>query len=178
MTDDRKRKKQDNFVLIGFMGCGKTTVGIKLSYLLKRTFADTDKMIEDREGRSISDIFASEGEDAFRNKETELLADLAGSLQGKILSVGGGIVLRPQNRELLKQIGTVVYLRVRPETVYSRLEGDDTRPLLRCEDPLSRITDLLEERKAVYEAVADLVIDADGLSVEQVALRIIKESEA
>lgn len=166
--------KQDNFVLIGFMGSGKTSVGIRLSYLLKRVFADTDKMIEDMEGKSISDIFATEGEGAFRDKETQLLRELTGSLHGKILSVGGGTPLREENRRLLKQIGTVIYLRIRPETVYVRLQDDHTRPLLQCENPLERITTLLEQRQEIYEDAADIVVDVDGLDMEEVIAAILE----
>ncbi len=157
-----------NLVLIGFMGSGKTSVGVRLSYLQKCDIVDTDKLIEDREGKSISEIFATEGEEAFRDKETKLLKELAGSLHGKILSVGGGTPIREENRRLLKQIGTVVYLRICPETVYERLKGDNTRPLLQCENPLERIAALLAGRREVYEDAADVVVDVDGLAMEEV----------
>lgn len=166
--------KQDNYVLIGFMGSGKTSVGVRLSYLLKRTFADTDKMIEDREGKSISEIFATEGEAAFRDKETQLLLELRSGFCGNILSVGGGTPLREENRKLLKQLGTVIYLRIRPETVYKRLQGDTKRPLLQCDNPLERITKLLEQRKDVYEDAADIVVDVDGLDMEEVISLIMQ----
>lgn len=166
--------KQDNYVLIGFMGSGKTSVGVRLSYLLKRAFADTDKMIEEREGKSISEIFATEGEAAFRDKETQLLSELTKSFRGKVLSVGGGTPLREENRKLLKQLGTVIYLRIRPETVYKRLQGDTTRPLLQCDNPLERIATLLEQRKEIYEDAADIVVDVDGLDMEEVISAIIQ----
>ncbi|MBR6615562.1 MAG: shikimate kinase, partial [Lachnospiraceae bacterium] len=105
-------------VLIGFMGSGKTSVGIELSYVLRRTFSDTDTMIECREGRRIREIFETNGEGFFREKETQLLRELSTSLHDKILSVGGGTPIREENAELLRQIGTVIYLRIRPETVY------------------------------------------------------------
>ncbi|MBR5248152.1 MAG: shikimate dehydrogenase [Lachnospiraceae bacterium] len=157
-----------NLVMMGFMGSGKTSVGMELSYLRKSVFVDTDQMIEEREGKSISEIFATEGEEAFRDKETKLLKELAGSLHGKILSVGGGTPLREENRRLLKEIGTVIYLRICPETVYERLKSDNTRPLLQCENPLERICALLEQRKEVYEDAADVVVDVDGLTMEEV----------
>ena len=174
-----QKRTQDNgkgnIVLIGFMGSGKTTVGIRLSYIMKQAIEDTDKMIEKREGKTISAIFAEEGEAAFREKETALLKELTGTFHHKILSVGGGTPLREENRKLLKQIGTVVYLRIRPETVYERLKEDDTRPLLRCEDPLERITGLLNQRKDIYEAAADIVVDVDGLDMEEVVSGILTE---
>lgn len=174
-----QKRTQDNgkgnIVLIGFMGSGKTTVGIRLSYIMKQAIEDTDKMIEKREGKTISAIFAEEGEAAFREKETALLKELTGTFHHKILSVGGGTPLREENRKLLKQIGTVVYLRIRPETVYERLKEDDTRPLLRCEDPLERITGLLNQRKDIYEEAADIVVDVDGLDMEEVVSGILTE---
>lgn len=157
-----------NVVLIGFMGSGKTTTGIKLSYRFRRVVEDTDKLIEKKQGRSISDIFAAEGEEYFRKLETQLLRDLKESRTEKIISVGGGTPVREENRPLLKELGTVVYLRIRPETVYERLKEDTTRPLLQGEDPQSRIRTLLEARKEAYESCADLIIDVDDKNTEQI----------
>lgn len=170
----KRLDKRDNLILIGFMGSGKTSTGIRLSYLMRCAFADTDKMIEAREKKSVSDIFAEEGEAGFRKKETQLLLELAGNLQGKILAAGGGTPLLEENRRLLKQIGTVVYLRIRPETVFERLKGDDTRPLLQCDDPFARICELMELRSALYEAASDVTVDVDGRSVEEVAAEILE----
>lgn len=170
-------KQGQNLVLIGFMGSGKTSVGLKLSYRLRMAVEDTDKLIERREGRSISDIFASDGEAYFRQQETELLKELADKSRGKIYSVGGGTPVRPENRDLLKRLGTVVYLRIRPETVYERLKNDITRPLLQCDDPLKRITELLEQRREAYEACADFVIDVDGMDIESILKKITEETD-
>lgn len=165
-----------NLVLTGFMGSGKTSLGIRLSYRLKVPVEDTDKLIERREGRSISDIFAVDGEAYFRRKETELLAELAEKRQNvKIYSVGGGTPVNAENWKLLKRLGTVVWLRVKPETVYERLKGDTTRPLLQCEDPLSRIRELLESRREAYASCADIVVDVDGLKMEEVLQKIEEE---
>lgn len=160
--------KQGNIVLTGFMGCGKTTVGLRLSYRLRTPVEDTDKLIERREGRSISDIFASEGETYFRELETELLRELAKKNYSCIYSTGGGTPVRPCNRELLKRLGSVIYLRVRPETVYERLKGDMSRPLLQCENPLERIRELMDSRREAYEAGADIILDVDGLETGEV----------
>lgn len=162
------RGKKDNIILIGFMGSGKTTTGISLSYRLQCTLSDTDKMIEKREGRSISEIFAAEGEDYFREKETELLRKLGEERARQIFSVGGGTPLRAENRKLLSGLGTVVYLKVSPETVYERLKGDTTRPLLRGEDPMERIRTLLGEREEIYTEAADIVVTADGKKLAQI----------
>ena len=161
-----------NIVLIGFMGSGKTTVGIKLSYKLHMPVEDTDKLIERRQGKSISDIFAEEGEEAFRRMETALLQEIAGRDYGRILSVGGGTPVRQENRKLLRACGTVVYLRARAETIFERLQGDTTRPLLQCEDPLGRIRELLAERGSAYEECADIVVDVDGCPIETILARI------
>ena len=157
-----------NLILIGFMGSGKTSVGLKLSYRLQTPVEDTDKLIEQREGRTISEIFAREGEEYFREAETALLKEIKERTYARIISVGGGTPVRPQNRELLKQCGTVVYLRVRPETVYERLKNDTTKPLLQCEDPLNKIKTLLEARKDAYEECADIVIDVDECNTDQI----------
>ena len=168
-------KSGKNLILIGFMGSGKTSVGLKLSYRLRMPVEDTDKLIERREGRSISEIFAEEGEEAFRKKETALLCDLTEKKQRVIYSVGGGTPIRPENREILKRLGTVVYLRIRPETVYERLKGDTTRPLLQCENPLQRIRELMESRKDAYTDCADVIVDVDNLDMECILNKICKE---
>ena len=160
--------KIKNVVLIGFMGCGKSTVGIKLSYRLRRVVEDTDKLIERRQKRSISDIFAVEGEVYFRDLETQTLKDLTADKECKIISVGGGTPVREENRKLLKQLGTVVYLRVQPETVCERLKGDTTRPLLQGDNPEEKVRTLMESRKDAYESCADLIIDVDDKDVVQI----------
>ena len=163
-----------NLVLIGFMGSGKTSIGVRLSYRLKLTVEDTDKLIERRENKKINDIFAQEGEASFRRKETELLRELAEKRQVlRIYSVGGGTPVDPKNRPLLKQLGTVIWLRVRPETVYERLKHDSTRPLLQCEDPQSRIRELMEARREAYEACADIVVDVDDMDMEDILETIL-----
>ena len=167
-----------NLVLIGFMGSGKTSVGVKLSYRMKLTVEDTDKLIERRENKKISDIFAREGEACFRRKETELLRELSEKRQARrIYSVGGGTPVDPKNRPLLKRLGTVIWLRVRPETVYERLKYDTTRPLLQCEDPQGRIRELMEERREAYKDCADIVVDVDDKDMEDILEIIIRELE-
>lgn len=153
--------RKENVILIGFMGSGKSTVGIALSYRLQCVLTDTDKMIERKEGRSISEIFASEGEAYFRQKETELLEKLKKEKGKQIFSVGGGTPLRPENRKLLRELGTVVYLKASPETVYERLRGDTTRPLLQGDDPMGKIKRLLGERGEIYREAADIIVETD-----------------
>lgn len=163
-----------NIVLIGFMGSGKTTVGQALSVKCGREFLDTDALIEANEGRKISEIFAKEGEAHFRKLEYAVLNNLT-EAKDKIISTGGGIVTYPDNRGLLKKAGKVVYLRVKPETVVKRLEGDESRPLLMGDDKLSKVENLLSSRKAMYEEAADIIIDVDYLLVEETVGLIVKD---
>lgn len=163
-----------NVILIGFMGCGKTTVGLRLSYRLRRTVIDTDKEIEKEEKRSISDIFAVEGEACFRDKETECLRKLLENRENRIISAGGGLPLREENRKLLRELGQVFYLRAKAETIYERVKFDTSRPLLQVEDPQAKIRMLLRERDSCYRDAADVVIDVDGKEFEE----IIDEIEA
>lgn len=166
-----------HIILEGFMGSGKTTVGIRLSYKMSMTVADTDKLIEHGKHKTISEIFAADGEEAFRQMETECLKKLAEQKTAQIISLGGGVPVRKRNRDILKTLGMVVYLRAKPETIYARIKNDTSRPLLQCDDPLVRIRTLMAERGAAYEEAADVVIDTDELSMEQVLAEIIREAE-
>ena len=162
-------RKEEHVILIGFMGSGKSSTGVALSYRLQRTVLDTDKLIEKQEGRSISEIFRKEGEAYFRERETALLRELKKEKAKQIFSTGGGMPLREENRALLSELGTVVYLSVSPETVYERLKGDTTRPLLQGDNPLQKIKTLLAEREEFYRQAADMVIRSDGKNTTQVA---------
>ena len=119
-----------NILLIGFMGTGKSTISRRLHKLLEMKEIDTDALIASREGMSISDIFATKGEEAFRNMETELLRELKNE-RNLIISCGGGMALRDENAEIMKEAGTVVWLTAKPETILKRVEHDESRPLLR-----------------------------------------------
>ena len=163
-----------NIILEGFMGSGKTTVSEILSDKLDLELLDTDEAIVEAEGRSINEIFAEDGEETFRCMETDLLEMIVSEHLGEmVISLGGGLPLREENRDLLKKAGKVVFLRTTPETVYERLEGDSTRPLLQGDDPKSRIKELLEDRKERYEAAADIIVDTDGKTPEEIAKEII-----
>lgn len=169
--------RKDNIVLIGFMGSGKSTVGIGLSYKLQRALLDTDKEIEKQEGKSVSAIFAEKGEASFREKETELLKKLKEERASRIFSVGGGTPLREENRKLLQELGVIIYLKVSPETVYERLKEDETRPLLRGENPMEKIRKLLYEREGVYRNAANIVVAADGKTPAQIVTEIVERLE-
>ena len=163
-----------NVILIGFMGCGKSSVAVKLSYRMKQAMSDTDKLIEKKQGKTITEIFAQDGEASFRNMETEILRSLKETAKNQIISVGGGLPVKEENRTLMKEIGKVVYLRAKPETLYERVKDDTNRPLLQCEDPLQKIRTLLEERKDAYEAAADLIVDVDDKNFGQILYEIEK----
>lgn len=167
----------NNIVLVGYMGSGKTTIGIRLSYRMKQTLLDTDKEIEREQKRSISAIFSEDGEEAFRQMETEYLKKLVSEKQAHIISTGGGMVLREENRRLLKEIGTVIFLRATPETIWNRLKADTTRPLLQTEDPKTRIREMIHNRNAAYEASAHAIIDVDNLDYEQIMDKIMRIME-
>ena len=161
-----------NLILCGMMGCGKTTIGRKLSDLTGRVWQDTDDLIAEKYGK-IADIFARFGETRFREMETEMIKALADK-DGLVLSTGGGLVLKDENVALLKQKGKIVYLRAQLETLVERLGQDRQRPLLHSEESLSaRLTDLLDVRAPVYERVADFVVDVDNKSPEEIATEIL-----
>lgn len=163
-----------NVILIGFMGCGKTTVGLRLSYRLRQTIIDTDKEIEKEECRTISEIFAADGEAYFRDRETAILRKLKESANNQIISVGGGLPVREENRALLRELGQVFYLRAEGRTIYGRLKDDTTRPLLQVEDPLKRIETLIKERDPYYTAAADVVVTVDGKGFAEILDEIEK----
>ncbi len=170
-------KKGKHLVLIGFMGSGKTSIGRSMSYKLKRAFYDTDKMIEEKEGVTISEIFATKGEKYFRELETKVLREVREDKIPRIYSLGGGTPVSLQNQPLIKTIGTVVYLRLSPEEVWERLKGDTTRPLLQCDDPLAKIKNLMSLRAPAYERCADIIIDNGSKDRDDVIKEILGELE-
>lgn len=164
-----------NIVLIGFMGCGKSTVGIRLSYKLRRIVEDTDKLIEKKIGMKISDIFKEHGEAFFREQETECIKELLSRKEEMIVATGGGLPVKAENRALLKKLGCVVYLKLSPEQIFERVKNDTERPLLACGNPLLRIKELLGAREAFYEEAADLVISADDKNMEDVLAELLEK---
>ena len=164
----------ETFGLLGLRGAGKTTVGKEL---VKKGFEliDTDAYIEACEKMSISDIFAQKGEDYFRQAETIALKTLLAQDKQFVISCGGGMPLREENRKLLKELGMVVYLRIKPETVLARLKGDTTRPLLKVDDSGERVRTLMQQREAHYLSGADFVLDVDQKTPEELAEEIFKE---
>lgn len=161
----------NNIVLIGFMGTGKSAIskGLRKKYGLN--IIDTDALIEEREGRKISKIFDEDGEEYFRNLETELLKELATS-ENLVISCGGGMALREKNAALMKEAGTVFLLSATPETIYHRVKGSNNRPLLRGHMNVEYIGELLAKRLPKYEAAADVIIDVNDRSVDDICKEI------
>lgn len=150
--------------LVGMPGSGKSTVGRHLSRMLGWRFVDTDTEIERVLGESIRAYFEKFGEASFRDVEASVLSTLAVQPE-LILATGGGTVLRPANREVLKAHGKVVYLRATPDDLYRRLRHDSQRPLLQGGDPLARLKLLYRDRDPIYAEVADFTIDTGRSSV-------------
>lgn len=161
-----------NIILIGFMGTGKSAVAAKLCRQLSLQFIDTDAVIEADEGCSIKEIFRISGEDHFRKLETQLLKKLSESSDA-VISCGGGIVLREENRILLRSIGTVFLLTADYETILKRLKNDTSRPLLSCEGKSEKVRQLIEERRSLYEETADHIVHTDGLTIDEVCRMIL-----
>lgn len=156
--------KKENIILVGFMGCGKTTIGKKLAKAFGYEFLDTDAMIEEQQGKRISDIFAQEGEEAFRQMETELLMQLRREAVRKVIATGGGMPVREGNRRLLREVGTVVFLEAEFDTILERLQNDTTRPLAEGEDREKRLRPLYELRYPLYQEAAEVCVDTEGKS--------------
>ena len=134
---------------------------------------DTDQMIEAQAECSISDIFATQGEEAFRSMETQLLQKLCKEQTVGIFSTGGGMPLRKENVELLKQLGHVIWLRMKEDTAYKRLQQDKTRPILQCDDPQGKIRQLMQERESRYRQAADIIVDVDAKNEEMIVDEIL-----
>lgn len=160
-----------NLYLIGFMGAGKSTAAERLGRLLCAAVFETDAEIAREAGMSIPEIFAREGEEGFRNRETEILRRAA-SYGGLIVSCGGGIVLREENVRLMKESGTVVWLTVSAAAVLSRTEGSGDRPLLAGKKSREEVEEMIKKRSPLYEAARDLEIATDGKDPETVAEEI------
>ena len=149
----------NRIILTGFMGCGKSSLGKAVARRRGILFLDTDALVEQRALMSISEIFEKYGEAKFRQLETETLQQLAESDEEFVLSVGGGLVMNPVNRPILKEIGTVVYLHCSVDELYERLKYDKSRPLLQgAADRRERIEELLSQRSGVYEETADVTV--------------------
>lgn len=167
-----------NIILIGFMGAGKTTVGKLLAKERDLQFTDTDERIVEEQGMSIPDIFKTYGEPYFRDLETDLLRRMQSDTENCVISVGGGMPVREENRKLLRKLGCVIYLSASKETIISRVSGDGSRPLLAGEDLEAKVSALMKARENLYRQAAHLDIRTDGRSVQQVIQIIGQETRS
>jgi 3-dehydroquinate synthase len=164
--------------LTGFSGSGKSTVAALVASRMGWTALDTDRLIVEREGRSVADIFEQDGEQHFRMLEAKVLRECC-EAEDVVVSCGGGVPVSSENRRLLAESGVIVCMEARPETLYERLNvalAGERRPLLESEDGLGRIRDL-KARRQPYYALADATVHTDGLSPEQVAEDVVRAAE-
>lgn len=161
-----------NIILIGFMGTGKTVVGRALAERLRWKFMDTDRLIEERAGKSIPEIFAESGEEAFRKMEGEIARELP-TMRHCVIATGGGFPLREENRRAAMDAGRVILLVASPEEIWHRIGQSRHRPLLQVENPMDRIRQLLAERSAAYDAIPTR-ISTDRRAPEALAAEILE----
>ncbi len=160
-----------SLILVGPMGAGKSTIGKLLASILNLPFSDSDRVIEEKTGADIPWIFDMEGEEGFRLRETAVLSELLQD-EPMVIATGGGIVMREENRRLLKGDGVVVYLTASINQLVERTYKDKKRPLLQVDDPEAKIRELIALRDPLYTDVADLVVQTDRRSPKMVAQEI------
>jgi shikimate kinase len=157
-----------NVILIGFMGCGKTTVGQLLARQLGFRFLDTDQLIVKKARRSIPDIFSQEGEAGFRALEASVLEDLAGT-QRSVIATGGGIITVPDNIPRLRALGLVIWLNPPEELLFQRIMRNHDRPLVRTPNPRETVRELMGVRRPLYTSAADLDVDVSDVTPDEAA---------
>jgi shikimate kinase len=155
------------------MGAGKTTVGRKLARALGRPFIDSDQQVEQRTGRTVREIFEADGEAAYRVLEADALAEALATTSPSIIAAAGGTVLREENRDRMRHAGTVVWLRADPAVLADRVRNGTHRPLLQ-DDPAAVLERLDAQRRALYEEVADHVVDTTGRPPEDVLAELVE----
>lgn len=160
-----------NIILCGFMGAGKSTVGRLVARALNWQFADTDQIIETQQGLTVAQIFAQNGEAAFRQMEHDLCIDMH-QWQNIVVATGGGMVVNPVNRENLAKVGLLVCLDASPEDILARVGTRPDRPLLAGDDPAKRVSELMEKRADSYRAIPHHV-DTTGLRPEDTAAAVL-----
>ena len=165
-----------NIILIGYRATGKTTLARLLADRLGWSWVDADVEIEERAGKSITRIFAEEGEPAFRSLEAQVIADLC-RREKLVLAAGGGAPLRPESRRLMRESGSVVWLTARPETIFARMAADATtagrRPNLTSRSGQDEIVHLLQKREPVYREAAHHEVDTEGKSPQELTSEIL-----
>lgn len=164
-----------NIVLIGFMGSGKTSIGRLIAHRLGFQFVDTDAIIVERAGMQVAEIFARHGEAWFREQESAVLRSLA-ILNRAVISTGGGVVLRDENRTLLRELGFVAWLTASEDVLLERVSRNKKRPLLHTPDPRTTVHELLATRRPLYEEAAQFTVDSSELTHESAADLLIAEA--
>lgn len=165
-----------NIFLIGYMGTGKSTVAAYMAKKYGMEVLEMDQMIVEREEMNISDIFTKHGEEYFRDIETRLLIEIQ-SQENKVVSCGGGVVLREQNVEEMRKSGKIVLLSAKAETILGRVKDDNSRPLLQGNKNIEFINDMMDKRRPKYERAADVVIETDEKRVEDICKEIFEQIE-
>jgi shikimate kinase len=163
-----------SIVLVGMMGAGKSSMGVCLRRRTRLKLFDTDEIVTSKFGMPISEIFSKHGENKFREAETEALQALATS-EPVVIVTGGGIVLREENRDLLKQLGVVTWLEANEKTLFKRASRAGKRPLLQCKNPKKAFTKMLRTRLPLYAKIADIRVDTSVLTDEEVAVAILSK---
>lgn len=161
-------------ILVGMPGSGKSTAGRQLARRMNLPFVDSDAVIEERIGMPIRAYFDAHGEAAFRDMESRVLAEICAG-EDCVLATGGGSVLRPENRAVLKDKGVVMYLRASPDQLYRRLKNDTKRPLLQVADPLQTLKDLYAARDPLYRETAHYVIETGRPSLAMLVNKILMQ---
>ena len=168
---------RSNIYLVGMMGAGKTTLGKALAQKMGHEFLDTDRLLVERTGVPVATIFEIEGEPGFRRRESAVLAEVA-RREGCVVATGGGIVLSEDNRRLMRESGTVVYLRARLENLWERTRHDTSRPLLATANPRATLESLLEQREPLYREAAHIVVDTGSQSSGTLVNRVLSSLQA
>lgn len=172
----QERGANTNIFFVGLMGAGKTTVGRAVARRLGRPFFDSDHEIEARTGARIPVIFELEGEAGFREREAQVIAELA-TRDAIVLATGGGAVLRPENRTVLHDRGLVIYLRANPHDLWLRTRKDKNRPLLQTEDPKAKLEALYNERDPLYRECAHFIVETGRPSVNGLVNMVLMQLE-
>ena len=163
---------QRTLYLIGFMGSGKSTVSRHMSQMLGVYKIEMDDLLAERAGKPITQIFAEDGEEAFRQMETDLLREISAG-EPVLVSCGGGVVLRPENVEIMKSTGTILMLSATPETIYGRVRYSNKRPILNGNMNVAFIAELMAKRDPAYRAAADVTVTIDGKTSDVVAKELV-----